>query len=376
MKTFWHIARLILGLVFIFSGFVKGIDPMGSAYKFTDYFQAWNLDSLSILSLPLGILLSSLEFLTGISLIFRVFIRLFSRIALVFMFFFTVLTLVIALTNPVTDCGCFGDALKLTNWHTFYKNLILLPLSWLVARKADQNQEQKLFYQKTARGIWAILFAIFLGCTWYSYNHLPLIDFRPFKTGVNIPRAMTVPADSPKAIYENTFIYRNTKTGKEKKFTETNYPWKDSLNWKFVRMDTRLVQKGTEAAIQNFSIETLSGEDVTDFFLNDSHLTFILLSPNLSEADWSTVPKIKKLAAYALKHNMNFIGLTASLPDEIIRFRQKYQFTFDFFNTDEITLKTMIRSNPGLMVIKNGTILKKWHYHDIPSPEKIASLKK
>ena len=374
MKTFWHIARSLLGLVFIFSGFVKGIDPMGSAYKLTDYFQAWHLSGLHVLSLPLGLMLSSLEFLTGISLLCRVFIRLFSQIALGLMIFFTTLTLFIALTNPVTDCGCFGDALKLTNWHTFLKNSILLPLAWFVVRQYSRIPQQTRGSQKRAVWTGGIAFIVFTGCIYYSYNHLPLIDFRPFKTGVNISKAMTVPANAPKDIYKNTFIYQNRKTGKEKEFTEANYPWKDSLNWKFVSLKTKLIQKGAEASIQNFSIETFSGENISDFFLNDSRLTFMLLSPDLADANWTTIAKIKQLAAYALQHNMNFIGLTASLPKEIVRFKKTQQLSFDFFNTDEITLRTMIRSNPGLMVIKSGTILEKWHYHDIPSPEAISSL--
>jgi len=369
MKAFWHVARLLLGLVFIFSGFVKGIDPWGSAYKFTDYFNAWDMESLVPLALPLGIMLSASEFIAGLALVANVLISFFSAIALLFMLFFTGITLVVALNNPVTDCGCFGDALVLTNWQTFYKNIVLLILAILVFRyrKRFGPKKQSLITIVLS----ALTISVFGYLADYSFNHLPIIDFRPYKIGTNIPRAMMIPGNAPQDIYENTFTYRNKKSGTDKKFTEKNYPWQDSLNWEFVSMDSKLIRKGYEPSIHNFMIETADGEDIKDFFLYDKGYTFIFIVQDPGNANQSKMPAINQLAGYAINNQMNFIGLTSATQEQTEQFKAENNLTFDFFNCDEITLKTMIRSNPGLILIKNGIILDKWHYQDIPSPEEI-----
>ena len=365
MKIIWHVSRILLGLVFIFSGFVKGIDPWGVSFKITDYFNAWGMDYLNPAAFTLGIVQSAFEFVVGIALIFDVFIVLFSWISLLFMGFFTVLTFWIALKNPVTDCGCFGDALVLTNWETFFKNIFFSALAIIVF------VYRKKFKPGSFRIIPAIMalatVAVYGYLVDYSYNHLPIMDFRPFKIGANIPQGMTVPEDAPKDVYENTLYYKNLKTGKVKAFTEENYPWKDTLNWKFVRMDNELVQKGYEPPIHNFQIETMDGEDIKDFFLYDDKYTFFYVAYNLQKANLSTMDAVNNLAEYAMNHDMNFIGLTSSLPEDIETFRADNNIPFELFNCDETTLKTMIRSDPGLMLLKKGTILYKWHYNDVPS---------
>jgi uncharacterized membrane protein YphA (DoxX/SURF4 family) len=365
-----HIARILLGLIFIFSGFVKGIDPWGSAYKFSDYFTAFHWSWLGPLAFSLGVLLAAAEFAIGVALVFRFFIRISSWFALVFMVFFTGLTLYIAIKNPVTDCGCFGDAIKLTNWQTFYKNLFFIALALIVwiKRKSFDSKNGHLL-PSILSGITMIVYAYLVV---YSYNHLPIIDFRPYKVGVNIPEAMTVPADAPKPVYENVFYYKNKQTGEEKRFTEKNYPWQDTLHWEFVKMDEpKLIKEGYEPPIHDFRIETREGEDIKDFFLYDENNTFIVIAYDLYKTNKAAFEKINKLAGYAQQNNMNFIGLTASLPDKIDEFVAETGTQFEFFNTDEITLKTIIRSNPGLIVLRKGTILKKWHFNDIPAPEKL-----
>ncbi|WP_159523289.1 BT_3928 family protein [Sunxiuqinia indica] len=367
MKTLWHIARILLGLVFIFSGFVKGIDPWGMAYKFTDYFNVWGMDSLTSFALPLGILLSATEFAIGIALVFNVFISLTSALAVLVMSFFTVLTFILALTNPVTDCGCFGDALILTNWETFFKNIVFLAFAIIVFAYRKRHHSAKFKPIASMMAISTIL--VFAYLIDYSYNHLPIIDFRPYKIGVNIPEGMTVPDDAPKDVYENTLYYKNKNTGEVKKFTEENSPWQDSTTWEFESIDTKLVQEGYKAPIHNFFIETPEGEDIKDFFLYDENYTFFFISKNLDDADISNLEQLRELAQYANAQGMNFIGLTSSLPENIDYYIAEHDLPFEMFNADEITLKTMIRSNPGLMLIKNGTILDKWHYNDFPTIE-------
>lgn len=365
MKYVWHISRILLGLVFIFSGFVKGIDPLGSSYKFTDYFHAWGMDSLAGFALPLGILLAALEFAIGIALVINVFIRLVSVAALLFMTFFTGLTLYVALKNPVTDCGCFGDALKLTNWETFYKNIVFLAFALVLIFGVKKYRPTTFpLIQAIVAGATILVYAYLVD---YSYKHLPIIDFRPFKVGVNIPESMIIPAGSPHDEYKNVFVYEEISTGKKKNFTEENYPWQDTLNWKFVSMDSKLVKKGYEPPIHDFTMETPEGEDVKDFFLYDEAYTFVLIVTDMDKANWSAASGLKTLSEYALDHGMHFVGLTSTELGHANQVGAENGLSIDFFNCDEITLKTIIRSNPGLMLLKKGTIMDKWHSNDIPT---------
>jgi len=367
MKIVKHIARILIGITFIFSGFVKGIDPLGSSYKFTDYFNAMGLEWLLWAAFPLGVLLAFTEFGIGVALLFNVFTRFFSWLALLFMTFFLPLTLWIALKNPVTDCGCFGDALVISNWATFYKNVVLIILAIIVfiyRKDMKHISGKKLNY--TLGGIFvAAYFLIVI----YSYNHLPVFDFRPYKVGANIPEAMSVPENAPKEKYENIFYYKNKNTGEVKKFTEQNYPWKDTINWAFEKLESKLVQEGYHPPIHDFTIESQDGENVIDFFMYDENYVFMLVAYDLSKTSTKSQEKINTLADWASENGMSFICLTSSLSEESQAFAEETGAPYEFFNCDEITLKTIIRSNPGLVVLKNGTIVGKWHYNDIPSPE-------
>lgn len=367
MKFVKHFARIVVGLTFIFSGFVKGIDPWGSAYKFTDYFNAMHLEWLTWTALPLGILLSFTEFAIGVALLFNTFLRFVSWLALLFMVFFTGLTLWIAIENPVTDCGCFGDALVISNWETFYKNVVLILLTIIVF---IYRNNMKGLPGKTAGYSLSLLSVVaYAAIVIHSYNHLPVFDFRPFKVGVNIPEAMAVPADAPQAVYENIFHYKNKNTGEIETFTEENYPWQDTVNYEFHDMESNLVQEGYEPPIHDFRIETPEGDDILDFFIYDENYVFMLIAYDLNKSSTKPQEKINTLANWALDHGMAFICLTSSLPDESQTFAETHEAPYEFFNTDEITLKTIVRSNPGLMVIKNGTIAAKYHYNDIPEPQ-------
>jgi len=365
---FKHIARILIGLTFVFSGFVKGIDPWGSAYKFTDYFNAFQMPWLTGLAFALGILLAAAEFAMGAAFIFNFFIRITSWFVLAFMLFFTGLTFILALTNPVTDCGCFGDALVITNWETFYKNIVLLSLAVFVFVQRKNFKSKNGPVLSIAFTGMTIVFYFYL--VTYSYNHLPIIDFSPYKVGVNIPDAMKVPDDAPKAIYQNNFIYKNLKTGESKEFTEADYPWQDTLNWKFEKMeDPVLIQKGYTPPIHDFRIETPEGEDIKDFFLFDDKYTFIVIASNLQKSNMDALKKIAILGKEAKSKGYNFILLTSTSPDSFEEYKMETGADFDFFNTDEVTLKTIVRSNPGMILIKKGTILKKYHFNDIPKPE-------
>jgi len=367
---FKHIARILLGLTFVFSGFVKGIDPLGSTYKFTDYFNAFHTPWLTGFAFALGILLAAAEFGMGVALIYNFYIRITSWLTLAFMSFFTILTFVIALTNPVTDCGCFGDALVITNWQTFYKNIVLIALAIFIFVQRKNFASSK--GPKLSIILTTATMVIYFGLVNYSYNHLPVFDFSPYKVGVNIPKAMLIPEGAPKAIYDNKFVYQNKQTGEEKEFSEANIPWQDTLSWKYVKSnDPVLIQKGYTPPIHDFRIETPEGEDIKDFFMYDDKYTFIVVAYNLQKSSREGLKKIAALGTEAKNKGYNVILLTASSPDSFAAFKTETGIQFDLFNTDEITLKTMIRSNPGLFVLQKGTILKKYHFNDIPKLEEL-----
>lgn len=365
MKTLNNISRFIVGIVFIFSGFVKAIDPLGSTYKFVDYFEAFGLDSLSGVALPLAILLSSIEFVIGFSLLFATRKKLISWVLLVFMSFFTILTLILAIYNPVTDCGCFGDAIIMTNWETFWKNVFLMIFTIILFINRDKYEISWNVKSQWSFMMIPLLFSVLLSV--YCYNNLPIIDFRPYHVGTFIPEKMIIPEDAPRAEYETKLIYQ--KNGVKKEFTMENLP--DST-WEWVSTENIQISEGYVPPIHDFTISTPLGNDITEIILNDNKFTFLLIAYDLKKTSTKNMEKINQLAEFAQESgNCNFICLTSSLESEIESFKQNTNAPFMFFNTDEITLKTIIRSNPGIVLLKKGTILGKWHHNNTPSIEEI-----
>ena len=359
MRFIRSFIRILSGMVFIFSGFVKGIDLTGSAIKFGDYFQAFHLGFLQPLAFPLAFLFPAAEFMIGVSLLFRLRVRTGIVGFFLFMLFFTPLTLILALFNPVRDCGCFGDALVMTNWQTFSKNVVLLIFALI------------LYFQKNsspplpAGREWVLLsvyFLLFTSVAWYSYNHLPLIDFRPYRTGTNIPAGMTLPEDAPHDVYKTVLIYE--KDGVRKEFSMDNIPWQDTT-WKFVDQRTTLIEKGYTPPIHDFSITLPDGTDITDYVLGSKGYIFLLISPDFSKADIQALKDAVNLYIWSNDHKIPFYVVTASPEESATKLFGK-PYPIPWTNMDETTCKTIVRSNPGLLLLKEGTILAKWHYHDFP----------
>lgn len=357
-----ELTRVLLGSVFVFSGFVKAIDPLGSTYKFEDYFHAFGgvFESFAVLSFPLAILLSTLELVIGLNLILKIQVRITNYMALLFMLVMTPLTLYIALKkNLVTDCGCFGDALVISNWATFYKNLLLVAM--IILLLVFQNRIQSYFSKKAQYFALGLFVLIGVGISVYCYRHLPLIDFRPYKVGVNIPNAMAVPVDAPLDEYETTFIYE--KNGLQKEFTLENYPKGDST-WKFVDQKSILVTEGFKAPIHDFAIVDAQYNDITESVIYDSGNTYLLVMYDLAKTSDEGAKKAEKTYQQSLLTGTKFYALTGSSDDDIQSFKEKTGVTYPFCKTDPITLKTIIRANPGLVLIKNGTITGKWNWRD------------
>jgi uncharacterized membrane protein YphA (DoxX/SURF4 family) len=364
ISTGLAVSRIVLGLVFIFSGFVKGVDPLGSAYKFSDYLNAFNLGLLDFLALPLAYLLSASEFLIGISLLFRFRFRLGAWAISIFMVFFTVLTFILALTNPVTDCGCFGDAIIMTNWQTFIKNLVLLPFVFVVFRyRNDQAEAGTAFYAWTGLVLFGVLF---LALAEHATRHLPMLDFRPYSIGTYIPDKMNVPEGMPQDEYQTVLYYE--KNGEVQEFNEENFPWQDTT-WKFVDTEHKLIRKGFEPPIHDITIVDPSGYDHINDILSDEGFSFIMVSMEIGSADEQALEFGNEMQAWCMANGHSFYFTCSSTDDEISRVSQELDLVYEFHTTDEITLKTIVRSNPGLLLLKDGTILGKWHYNDMPGLE-------
>jgi uncharacterized membrane protein YphA (DoxX/SURF4 family) len=357
-----QISLVLLGLVFVFSGFVKAIDPLGSTYKFDDYFRAFGgaWEMFTHVSFPLAILLSTLELVIGLSLIFKVQLRIASNAALAFMAVMTPLTLYIAIKKDlVTDCGCFGDALVISNWATFFKNLVFITLAVFLV--VYQKKLRPFFHLKAQNTALTIFVVFALGLSAYCYRNLPLIDFLPYKVGVNIPEAMAVPDSAAVDKFETTFIY--AKNGQQKEFTLENYPKGDST-WKFVDQKTKLISQGYKAPIHDFTIVNSDFEDITEQVLYDNGYTYLLIIHDLNAASEDGAKKAEKLYQQSLKVGAKFYALTASTDDDIAGFKQKNQVNYPFCKTDATALKTIVRANPGLLLLKKGTIVGKWNWRD------------
>lgn len=356
------ISRYILAFTFIFSGFVKGVDPLGSAYKFGDYFMAFGLNFLEPFALHLSFILCAAELFIGLLLLFRVKNLVAVWGAFLFMSVFTPLTLVLAIYNPVSDCGCFGDALILTNWETFFKNLPLLAASifMLVYRKRIVPTFPKVYSHIIALGLLIISFIP----SFNGYNNLPLIDFRPFSKGTNIQEAMVFPEGAPLDEYKTILYYQ--KDGVEKEFTQDNFPWQDST-WQFVDSKSVLVKKGYQPAITDFSLTNFDGWDQTDSILNYNGYFILAISHRLDKANEESFAQLNELYFKAKELGIGFAYVTASPLNEIDDFISRTGVAFPFLLADEILLKTIIRSNPGILLLKDGTIIEKWHYKNIPT---------
>lgn len=367
--TVVNVCRFVLAATFIFSGYVKAIDPLGTLYKLKDYAAAMSLNGLlpDWVLVGVAIALGALEFALGVFMLFAVRRHVVSRITLAFMTAMTVLTLWIFVADPVKDCGCFGDALKLTNGETLLKNIVLIACAALVAwRPADMAR----FISRSNQ--WIVRYytvAYIVTTSVYCLYTLPIFDFRPYHVGTNIKQGMEIPEGAEQPEFESTFLLR--KNGETREFTLDNYP--DST-WEYV--DTRTVQtkKGYEPPIHDFALTTCdTGEDITEQVLTKKGYTFLLVSPRLAVADDSNFGDIDQIYEYAEENGADFYCVTASANNEIERWRDLTGAEYRFCNADETTLKTMIRSNPGLMLLKNGTIIGKWSHNTLPQTDDLTA---
>ncbi|GAA4271255.1 BT_3928 family protein [Aquimarina gracilis] len=358
MKILVTFSRIFVAALFLFSGFIKLNDPLGFSYKLQEYFGegVLNLEFLIPYALLIAVFLVIFEVILGITLILGYLPKFTVWSLLLMIVFFTFLTFYSAYFNKVTDCGCFGDALPLTPWESFTKDVILLILILIL-----------FFGRKFITPInpipthkW-IVFGAFTACLGFAYHvlmHLPVFDFRAYKIGTNIEQGMQVPEDAPKA--EFAYHWKFNVGGEEKIITTSgDYP---KVDGKFIDVETETVKEGYEPPIHDFAIEK-GNVDYTTEYLQEENV-ILIVAYNLSKSEAEGFDAVKTITKEALSKGYNVIGLTASAPKAMSEIKERYNLDFDFYTTDETALKTILRSNPGIVQLKKGTIVEKLHWND------------
>lgn len=353
------ICRLLVGALFIFSSFTKGVDPLGTKYKMLDYLSAYHMTWLNNLAMVLAVLMILAEFIVGFCLITKMLPRLAVLGATLLMLFFTFTTLFDALYNMVPDCGCFGTAIKMSNWQTFYKNLVidtlLIPLI----------MNNKLLENKLGKGVqWliAILFALaFLGFELYNYRHLPVVDFMDWKVG----KQMSASSNEETKIY---LTYKNKATGEKQEFLSPNYPWNDSVwmsEWEFVQ---QRMEGG--AKFLGFSALDEDDNDVTDLILDTENL-LMFTSHDLAKVTEKEWAKVKEITEEAGSRGYYVVWVVANEPEYVEQLREKYDFLYEVYYADALEIKPIVRSNPGLIWLDNGLVKDKWSSTDFKKVLKV-----
>ena len=359
MKVLVGVSRIFVGVLFIISGLIKLNDPVGFSFKLGDYFapEVLNLPFLEPYALVIAVLVVILEVLLGVMLIVG-YAKKFTLWSLLLMIvFFTFLTFYSAYFNKVTDCGCFGDALKLTPWESFSKDVVLLVLILVLYKGSRYIQP---FFSKGVRSI--TIFISLILCLWLGLHvleHLPVIDFRAYKVGTNITRGMQTPADAPAAVYQYNWSF--DVNGQQK--TVINRGEDPKIDGTLLGVETSVLQKGYEPPIHDFSIER-DGTDYTTQMLEEEHL-LVVIAYNLNVAQNDGFIAIKEATDTAIEKGYTVIGISASSTPETEKLAAKYDLDFKFYFCDMTALKTIIRSNPSIMSLEKGTILQKLHFNDV-----------
>ena len=361
IKLLAHFCRIVLAITFIVSGFTKTVDPWGTALKVSEYLTIYRWDSLQELAMPFSIWLCGAELMMGCMLLFKVRIRMVSIFALVSMMLFTVITFLSATVLPVEDCGCFGEALKLTPWQTFFKNLVSLPLAVMVWWR---YRPDRIFAFKKVEFLLMCLFfsgAMLLGA--YCYRHLPLVDFLPYKVGVNIHEAMQAQQNEPDEELETVLVYRNRRTGRLREFSLDDREWQNDEKWEWVDTRTESETNVVRAMISEFAAHNAEGDATEELLTREGRLYLLCVT------DFSTIPnrcmkRMEHLVEQAVRQGDEVVCLTPDPLYEIL--------THPFggvevpcYNVDASTMKTMLRATNGLIVLDDGTITAKYNCLDI-----------
>ena len=376
MKKFPVIfSRFFVGIIFIFSGLIKANDPLGFGYKLEEYFEVFHIDFLNSFAVAIAIIICALEIILGVALLLGIRARQTSIGLLALVVFFTFLTFYSAAFDVVRSCGCFGDAIPLTPWQSFTKDLILLFFIVIIYLNRDEIQPVLKSDKAETRAL-IITSVLSFGFALYTYNFLPVKDFLPYHKGANLPEYMKIPEGAPLDIYEIRYSLKNKKSGETKKMTDKEYLeteiWKDA-NWEIIGThESKLVKKGFEPKIRDLKIADSQGTDYTSEIIENPYYNLVIVAEQLNKANINAIGDLNALAINSAEnYNIRTVLLTSASPDSMEVFRKRNKLVMEVFNADGVPLKSMVRSNPGLLLLKDGIVIDKWHFHMLPSYEKL-----
>lgn len=364
-------SRFFVGVLFIFSGLIKANDPLGFGYKLQEYFEVFHLNFLSGAATGIAILLCTLEIILGALLLLGFWNKKVAWGLMLLIVFFTLLTFISAAFKVVTSCGCFGDAIPLTPWQSFTKDLILLAM--IVYIFLNKNLILPLFKRASNQKVIAIIItigALLFGL--YTYNFLPIIDFLPYKVGAHIPSLMVIPPGEKPDEFEIMYHLVNKKTKQEKDLSDKAYLkteiWKDN-NWEIIGEPAkRLVKKGFDPKIKDLIITDASGTDYTKEIIENPYYNLIIVAYNLNDVNNKAIGDLNALALNVTQQfNIRTVLLTSNSAQDAEAFIKKNNIFSEVFYADAVPLKSMVRANPGVMLLKNGVVINKWHFHNVPT---------
>lgn len=363
MKYILWLLRIIVGALFIFSGLIKANDPMGLSYKMNEFFDVWNMSFLTQYSLTLSVLMIGFEIIAGIALLLGAASRIFSFLLLLLTLFFTFLTAYVYLSDKIKECGCFGDCIKISNAETFWKDVVLT--IFVLILFAYRNRIKPIFNGKITFTLMALTVLFAFGIQWKTLNYLPYYDCLAYKKGNNIWQKMQAPPGSTPDVYKNIMTYE--KDGKRQEFDETNYPWEDTT-WKFIDNKPVLVKKGNaDPAIKDFVLNDYNGNALTESILKEPGYTFFLFIKDVHKASRENIERLQTLITTANQLNIPFYVLSSSAKSDADKFAAEYKLQgAQWLIIDGTVSKTAMRTNPGLMLLKDGTIQNKWSFKTYP----------
>jgi uncharacterized membrane protein YphA (DoxX/SURF4 family) len=372
-----HLLRAIVGLLFIFSGLIKANDPLGFGYKLQEYFEVFHIAFLNDYATVFAILLCTIEIVLGALLLLGIRSRNVASGLLLTIIFFTFLTFYSAFFKVVTSCGCFGDAIPLTPWQSFSKDIVLLIMILYIYKK--RNEIMPIISSERAQNwILGFIVLISLGFGLYTYNFLPILDFLPYKIGNNIPSLMIMPPGAPQDVYQITYTLKNKSTGETKSLTDKEYLssgiWKDK-SWEITGdPESKLISKGFEVKIKDLKITDSQGTDYNTEILENPYYNLVIVAYDLSKTDFIGIGNLNAIAINAADNfNLRTVFLTSNSVQDAEAFSKKNKLVMEIFYADAIPLKSMVRANPGVLLLKNGTVINKWHFRNLPSYDELSA---
>ena len=375
-KALLNFSRIFVGILFIFSGLIKANDPIGFGYKLQEYFEVFHISFLNEIATGIAVLLCIFEIVLGALLLFGFWRKQVMSGLLVVIIFFTFLTFVSAVFKVVTSCGCFGDAIPLTPWQSFSKDLVLL--AFIVYLFKNRNGIEPVTDNKLwQRSLLAFVLVSSTIFSIYTYSRLPVLDFLPYKVGANLPELMSIPEGAKPDEYSIVYNLKNKETGETKVMNDKDYLkteiWKDE-NWEIVgQPESKLIKKGYEPKIKDLMISDASGTDYTKELIENPYYNLVVVAYNLRDTDEEGISKLNALALNATEQfNIRTVMLTSNSAQDADAFSKRMKLFAEVFYADAVPLKSMVRANPGVLLLKNGIVVNKWHYNNIPPFEELA----